>query len=409
MAGTNAFIAQQQWSNHGEKPSTHEEWASFWMEMTRRYCLKKGMTEVKFNGCSEKLKTFFAENRCHPKMIAPDRISTFLTKIHRNDRHLFDDVFQALDALYTTIAEKYPLETKLQLSTITNFSATTTDELLGRLLVELRLKERSERTITTYSTAVRKYLDYIKHTPTIDDRREIEAYLLKLRNSDRLAPRSVNLTSAAISFFYTHIINANQAVEDIPRMRPGKNLPKVYGQGDIEKILNTIQNRKHFLVMILTYGCGLRLGEIRRLRVDDIDWDRSVIRIRGKGSKERDLPIDDSFRPQLKAYISSNPGLVFLFEGMDKGKPYSRRTIQKIYDTACQKAGILRKGGIHSFRHSYATHLLEQGVDINKIKTLLGHSNVTTTQIYTHVSREEIAKIRSPLASLKSFKKGAAP
>jgi site-specific recombinase XerD len=96
--------------------------------------------------------------------------------------------------------------------------------------------------------------------------------------------------------------------------------------------------------------------------------------------------------------------LKFLFEGFNKGRPYARRTIQKIYENACLKAKIKRKGGIHSLRHSYATHLLEQGVDINKIRVLLGHSSVKTTQIYIHVSREEIAKIRSPLAHIKSRK-----
>jgi site-specific recombinase XerD len=95
-------------------------------------------------------------------------------------------------------------------------------------------------------------------------------------------------------------------------------------------------------------------------------------------------------------------GLTYLFEGREKGKPYPKRTIQKIYDNACSNSDICRKGGIHSLRHSYATHLLEQGMDINKIKTLLGHSSIKTTQIYTHVSKEEIAKIRSPLAFIKT-------
>ena len=219
----------------------------------------------------------------------------------------------------------------------------------------------------------------------------------------KLGPRTVNLTSAAITFFYSNVVNAKQAVDTIPRMRPGNSLPKVYGQGDIKRILSTTHNPKHLPVLLLVYGCGLRLEEIRTLKVKDIDWDRLTIRIRGKGSKERELPIDDCFKTLLHDYLSANPNQTFLFEGMKKDRSYSRRTVQKIYDDACRKAGIIKKGGIHSFRHSYATHLLEQGVDINKIKTLLGHSSVKTTQIYTHVSREEIAKIRSPLAALGLF------
>jgi hypothetical protein len=117
-------------------------------------------------------------------------------------------------------------------------------------------------------------------------------------------------------------------------------------------------------------------------------------------------------RPQgeiRKAILAANKGLVYLFEGSEKRQPYPPRTIQKIYDNACKKSKIQRRGGIHSLRHSFATHLLEQGVDLRKIQVLLGHSSVKTTQIYTHISREEIAKIRSPLASLMSVKMNIQP
>jgi integrase/recombinase XerD len=148
------------------------------------------------------------------------------------------------------------------------------------------------------------------------------------------------------------------------------------------------------------------------IRTNDIDWDCEGSRIHGKGAKERDLPLDQCFANPLRKHLTSNPGLVYLFEGRKKGHPYPRRTLQKIYDNACAKAGIQRKGGIHSLRHTlrpgsaqaYATHLLEQGTSIVKIQALLGHADVKTKQIYTHVSKEELAKIRSPLASLKPNK-----
>jgi site-specific recombinase XerD len=169
------------------------------------------------------------------------------------------------------------------------------------------------------------------------------------------------------------------------------------------------QNRKsdpkHKLILMLAYGCGLRLAEIAVLRPSDIDWNREVIRIHGKGSKERDVPLDQCFHIPLKTYLAANRGLVYLFEGSEERRPYPPRTIQKIYDNVCNKSKIQRRGGIHSLRHSFATHLLEQGVDLRKIQVLPGHSSVKTTQIYTHISREEIAKIRSPLASLMSGKK----
>jgi integrase/recombinase XerD len=140
---------------------------------------------------------------------------------------------------------------------------------------------------------------------------------------------------------------------------------------------------------------------IRTLKIADIDWDREVIRIRGKGSKQREMPIDDCFVEHLRNYLEDKPGQTYIFEDMYKGKPYARRTIQKINENSCQKSDSNRKGGIHRLRHNYATHLLEQGVATNKTRVLLGHASIKTTQIYTHVSREEIGKVRSPLASIK--------
>jgi len=127
-----------------------------------------------------------------------------------------------------------------------------------------------------------------------------------------------------------------------------------------------------------------------RINVEGASEDhRNVIRAHGKGSKERDLPIDETISPIIQEYLDSNPKLIYLFEGRRKGHPYPKRTIEKIYDNACHKAKIQKRGGIHSLRHSYATHLLEQGTDLRQIQMLLGHSSIKTTQIYTHVSQEE--------------------
>jgi site-specific recombinase XerD len=281
--------------------------------------------------------------------------------------------------------------------------------LLIKLKEMLELKGRLKPTIRNYMRLVRAYLDYIKRPPGPSDGPAIKEYLLRLKNNLCQSPRTINLSAAAISFFYNVVLDTHAAVEKLPRMRPGKDLPKVYGQGDIWKILDSVNNDKHRLVLILGYGFGLRLSEIDLLRIKDIDWDREVIRIRGKGAKERDLPIDPSIEPILRSYADAHSGQVYLFEGEEKGRPYPRRTIEKIYDNACRKAGIQKKGGIHSLRHSYATHLLEQGTDLRQIQALLGHSNIKTTQIYTHVSREEMAKVRSPFASLCPEKANGRP
>jgi integrase len=191
---------------------------------------------------------------------------------------------------------------------------------------------------------------------------------------------------------------AAASAENVPRMKTAKKLPRIYGRGDLSDMLEALRNPKHRLVLMVTYGLGLRVSELRSIKVEDIDWDRMVLRVHGKGSKERDLPIDESFEAELRKHLSDNPGQTYLFEGAKKGEQYALRTIQKIYENAFRKAKIRRKGGIHSLRHSYATHLFEQGVGIAQIQSLMGHANLKTTQIYAHVSQEQLSKIRSPLA-----------
>jgi site-specific recombinase XerD len=272
--------------------------------------------------------------------------------------------------------------------------------LLNLLKEALELRGRLKPTIRNYTRLVKNYLYFLKRPPGPADEPVIKEHLLNLKNIECRSPRTINLSAAAISFFYREVLESHATVEKLPRMKPGKDLPKVYGQGDVWKIIEGVNNDKHKLVLILAYGFGLRLSEIGALKPKDIDWDRNVIRIQGKGAKERDLSIDQSIAPILRDYLDANPGQAYLFEGACKGQPYPRRTIEKIYDNACKKAGIQRRGGIHSLRHSFATHLLEQGTDLRHIQVVLGHSSIKTTQIYTHVSRDEIAKIRSPFASL---------
>jgi integrase/recombinase XerD len=161
-------------------------------------------------------------------------------------------------------------------------------------------------------------------------------------------------------------------------------------------------NLKHRLILMLAYGCGLRLNEIRHLKREDIERDRAVITVRqGKGKKDRIIMLDEALRPALDAYLKKGAGRVWLFEGYDPGQMISSRTIGLIFDHACQKAGVAKKSRIHGLRHSFATHLLEQGTDLRYIQELLGHNSSKTTEIYTHVSKAAITRIRSPLAKIE--------
>jgi len=378
-----------------------QDWPMHWLNTAEKTSLSKGISQAGFEACRSTLHSFFRRHPFHPKQIKSQSITDLLTTIYKDKSHLFKDFQLIIGTFYASLAEKYPEIRSAQLAAITSFSGTNSDNLISRLITQLKIRKVSLRTIDSYKRIIEKYLQFLSKSPDDNDHAFIETYILRLQDVHHLAPRTINQHSAAIKFFYKKVIGANAPVDTLPRMKAGKDLPKVYGQGDITKILKSNSNSKHLLVMLLVYGCGMRLEEIRLLRVDDIDWDRKVIRIRGKGSKQRDMPIDDCFYDRLKNYLEANPGLIYLFEGQQAGKPYSRRTIQKIYENSFNKTDVFKKGGIHSLRHSYATHLLEQGVDINKIRVLLGHSSIKTTQIYTHVSTEEISKVRSPLASIK--------
>ncbi len=184
-------------------------------------------------------------------------------------------------------------------------------------------------------------------------------------------------------------------------MKTGRPLPKVYSEQEISKIIAAVENPKHRLMLMLAYGCGLRLNELRHLQHEDFEFDRSIINIRkATGMKDRTVMLDQILKPKLEDYFKSTHTQSWFFEGQYPGKMITSRTIELVYDHACLKAGIKKKGGIHYLRHSFATHLLEQGTDLRFIQELLGHSSSKTTEIYTHVSKSAITRIRSPLAKI---------
>ncbi len=152
---------------------------------------------------------------------------------------------------------------------------------------------------------------------------------------------------------------------------------------------------------LLAYGCGFRLNELRHLKHEDFEFDRDIINIRkAKGMKNRTVMLDPVLKSEVENYFKNTKGQLWFFEGQIPRQMMAPRTIELIYDHACQKAGVIKKGGIHCLRHSFATHLLEQGTDLRFIQELLGHSSSKTTEIYTHVSKSAITRIRSPLAKI---------
>jgi integrase/recombinase XerD len=273
--------------------------------------------------------------------------------------------------------------------------------LLEKLRNEIRVREFSNSTLRNYEAAVSRFLNRLTPETSRDWSAAFKEHLLWLRNDQKLAPSTVNQHAASIAFFFEQVLELKPGEDILIRMKTGKPLPRVHSKENVARIITCPSNPKHQLMLMFAYGCGLRLGEIKMLRRIDIDLERKIVWVRkGKGKKDRIVMLDADLAPSVEEWLKSGCGKEFLFEGYDPGIPISKRTIEKVYTNACEKLGIDHQGGIHSLRHSFATHLLEQGVSLRFIQELLGHSTSKTTEIYTHVAAHKIVEIRSPIAGL---------
>lgn len=275
-------------------------------------------------------------------------------------------------------------------------------KLLERLRLELDARNYSRDTVGNYTGAVRRFIRRAGDRFDAEPAACLKEHVAWLRDERGLAPRTINLHAAAIAFFLETVCGVDADDDLRIRMKTGKPLPRLHSAEDVARILAAPRSAKHRLMLMFAYGCGLRLNEIRMLRPADIDTDRKVVWVRaGKGRKDRMVMLDDSLAPFVRQWLAAGAGERFMFEGYEPGRAISKRSIEKVYDHACAKAGIDdTQGGIHSLRHSFATHLLEQGTDLRYIQELMGHASPKTTEIYTHVAAHKLTGIRSPIGTL---------
>jgi integrase/recombinase XerD len=265
----------------------------------------------------------------------------------------------------------------------------------------MELKGYSVNTQRTYKNAFAHILCLLgeKYAAELDE----EHWLLLLHwlQEKRGFKEAQMHTAVNVIRFYNEKVMRREALPVyLPRVKKAKQLPNVISEEETEKILNVVTNIKHLCMLMLAYGCGMRVSEITNLQLKDIDSKRSLIAIRcAKGKKDRVVPLPAQLLPILRDYYRLYKPQLYLFEN-EPGERYSTRSVQTVFQRAKQKAGIRKSGGIHSFRHSYATHLLEAGTDIRVIQELLGHSQLKTTMIYTHVSNLLLQHVKSPLDNL---------
>lgn len=260
----------------------------------------------------------------------------------------------------------------------------------------------SDSTIKTYMDAFRVFFNYFSHKNTHEvTNRDIiifnNDYIIKNKLSASYQNQMVN----AIKLFYKVVQNKHIEIEKIHRPKKPKQLPNVLSKEEIKMILDVHGNLKHRCMLRLIYACGLRRSELINLKPQDIDSHRGILLIRqGKGKKDRIAPIPMNLIKQLRDYYKAYRPSIWLFEGQKKGTPYSAKSLENVLKQALFKVGIKKPVSLHWLRHSYATHLLENGTDLRFIQELLGHNSSRTTEIYTHVTTKSLQNIKSPFEDL---------
>ena len=273
-------------------------------------------------------------------------------------------------------------------------------ELRQKMIRAMELENLSDNTQRRYLAAVTGLAKHYRQSPDQLAKEMIEDYLLYLKNDKGLAPNSCASELSGLRFFYNHVVEQKTCIE-YSLKRKVKKLPTVLPQEDIWDIINAADNLKHRLILMTTYSGGLRSCEVRVLKPKHIESKKMLIKVeKGKGGKDRYTLLAKRLLPELRHYYKTFRPQTYLFPSSYKHKkqqPLSYESVRCIYEKARKKAGVKNGVGIHTMRHSFATHLLEAGYDIRKIQVLMGHTRLSTTMIYLHVSRQTLAKIPSPL------------
>jgi site-specific recombinase XerD len=266
-------------------------------------------------------------------------------------------------------------------------------------LEKMRLKNYSLNTMRTYHMMLMKYLNsFNKEIEIINSfaEQEINTYHRQMIQAKKYSFSTINQSLNAIKYYYNEILDKGLEPELIERPKKNKELPKVLTKEEVRDIIRVLKNQKHQCMVFISYSSGVRIGEILELRIADIDFERKMIHVRdAKGRKDRYTILSSKMGLMLKSYLRIFKPKDYLFEGQYGGK-YSASSVTKFWKRALAEAKVKYSYTFHSLRHSFATHLLENGTDIRYIQQLLGHSSSRTTEIYTHISHRYVGNIKSP-------------
>jgi len=272
----------------------------------------------------------------------------------------------------------------------------------NKFIESMQLKRYSKNTIRIYVSMFEEFINYYnsKEINNITEK-DILIFLRYLVIERGVSSSYQNQSVNAIKYYYEKVLGTQRKFYFVDRPKKEKTLPIVLSKEEVSVLIKSIDNLKHKCIIMLAYSGGLRLSEILNLRINDIEKDRGVIRINAaKGKKDRITLLSKNFLVILQEYFEIYQPNEYMFEGQ-KGGVYSAASVQKVMRRAVKKAGIEKNATIHSLRHSFATHLLEQGTDLRYIQQLLGHESIKTTEIYTHITNKGLDKIDNPLDNIE--------
>lgn len=275
--------------------------------------------------------------------------------------------------------------------------------LRQQLIADLQLRGLAPNTIKNYVSVLARFAQHFNRSPDQLGRTELRQYLLYLVNEKQVAQGTYNQTMAALRFFYRETLSQPDVVEGLCFSRKERKLPEVLSHEEVERFFAALVSLKHRAILMTAYGSGLRVSEAVGLRVSNIDSQRMLLRVQqGKGRKDRYVMLPERLLTVLREYWQAAKPIDYLFPSRSQQGHISRIAVYNACRRAAQQAGITKRVSPHTLRHSFATHLLEAGTDLRTIQLLMGHRNVATTALYTHVSRSTLLSTTSPLDQPKS-------
>jgi site-specific recombinase XerD len=279
--------------------------------------------------------------------------------------------------------------------------------LRRRMIDDMTLRNFTQATIEAYVRCVARFARHFHCSPDLLGREHVRSYLLHLLNERHVSHSYYKLTRCALRFFYRETLGRDDVPASLASVKQPRSLPVVLGPDELARFFAAINNLKHRALLMTAYAAGLRVSEVTRLRIADIDSARMVIRVRhGKGQKDRYVMLSPRLLEVLRAYWKAARPSDSLFPGAAPDRPLTTGSVRKVCSRARRAAGLDKHVTVHTLRHSFATHLLEAGTDLRTIQVLLGHHSFATTARYVHVATASLPSTHSPFDRLDLSERG---